>query len=46
MEVHVHLKNSFPGGIGNRRIRLATIFAPHPSVSLSHILESEVFIEN
>jgi len=31
MEVHVHLKISFPGGICNRRIRLATIFGLPPT---------------
>jgi len=33
MEVHVHLKNTFPGGIGNRRITSGynLWFASHPS---------------
>jgi len=33
MEVHVHLKNVFPGGIGNRRIMFGynPWFASHPS---------------
>jgi len=35
MEVHVHLKNAFPGGIGNRRIRFGynLWFASHPSTA-------------
>jgi len=33
MEVHVHLKNAFPGGIGNRWITFGynLWFASHPS---------------
>jgi len=31
MEVHVHLKNAFPGGIGNRTSRLAIIFGLPPT---------------
>ena len=33
MQVHVQLKNAFPGGIGNRRIRFGynLWFASHPS---------------
>jgi hypothetical protein len=33
MKVHVHLKNAFPGGIGNRRMAFGfnLWFASHPS---------------
>ena len=31
MEIYVQLKNAFPGGIGNRRIRLATICGLPPT---------------
>jgi len=49
MEVHVHLKNTFPGGIGNRRIRFGynPWFASHPSpgglLSSQHRRWSTVF---
>ena len=35
MQVHVHLKNAFPGGIGNRMIRFGynLWFASHSSLS-------------
>ena len=38
MQAHVHLKNAFPGGIGNRRIRFGynLWFASHPSVGSSY----------
>jgi len=36
MEVHVHLKNTFPGGIGTRRISLAIIFGLPPTPRGGH----------
>jgi len=30
MQAHVHLKNAFPGGIGNRRIRLQSLVCLPP----------------
>jgi len=36
IQAHVHLKNAFPGGIGNRAIRFGTIFGLPPTPRLGY----------
>jgi len=42
MEVHIHLKNAFPGGIGNRAVESLT--QPSPDPMNSDLLDSDLIL--